>query len=61
MVRPQIAKLRTIAYSPTNRKRSISYGSHSLDSGIEDYDSSSFVFVLDSVLHSPTPSGKDER
>lgn len=60
MVRPQINKIRSIAYSPTARKRSLSYGSHSLDSGIDESDSNSFVLVLDSVLNSPTPSEKDE-
>lgn len=60
MVRPQIPKLRSVSYS-SERKRCLSYGSHSLDSGIDEYDSNSFVLVLDSVLNSPTLSEQDDR
>lgn len=37
-----------------SRIRSRSYGSQSVDSGVEDGDGNALVLVLDSVMHSPT-------
>ena len=41
------------SHKGVDQRRSRSYGSQSIDSGVEDGDGA-FVLVLDSVMHSPT-------